>query len=74
MTLVHLDSTPKSGVVSTSGATPLITVRLLTRTREAKHLVLHSETGEGLAWLYIFDLVHENIVSQVTDRTLAISG
>lgn len=56
MTLVHLDSTPDSGVGATSGATPLVTVRLLTRASVTEHLVLNAEALEGLAGAHVLDV------------------
>lgn len=56
MTLVDLDGTPDGGVETTSGATPLVTLRLLTSTRVTEHLVLDAEALEGLTGTNVLDV------------------
>lgn len=56
MVLVDLDGTPDGGVETTSGATPLVTLRLLTSTRVTEHLVLDAEALEGLTGTNVLDV------------------
>lgn len=61
------------GVEAALSATPLVAVSLLALTSKAKHLVLHTEAGEGLTGLYIFDLVHVLSMTHPTDKIKGVS-
>lgn len=56
MVLVDLDGTPDGGVETASGATPLVTVGLLTGASVTEHLVLNAEALEGLTGTNVLDV------------------